>query len=212
VRSASECCRATAGRCWTLNVRILYRRVANLAKRWKTCWKEQERTPTRLSTVLSIRIRSCKKPQMGLVRLRRLTGTWQHNQAIIVSRRNPPYDFGNGKPMNRKFVILIFVALASALAGCSFNKTASMTARAGSAMTLGTYAYAAPPQRYIAERHKLEVTTSESELQKSWESAVSFCGTIQCEVLSSSIATRVGNSVPSGVISLRVTPDDLKLN
>jgi len=112
--------------------------------------------------------------------------------------------------MNRKFVILIFVALASALAGCSFNKTASMTARAGSAMTLGTYAYAAPPQRYIAERHKLEVTTSESELQKSWESAASFCGTIQCEVLSSSIATRVGNSVPSGVISLRVTPDDLK--
>jgi len=66
------------------------------------------------------------------------------------------------------------------------------------------------PQRYIAERHKLEVITSESELQKSWESAVAFCPTIQCEVVSSSITTRAGDSVPSGVISLRVAPDDLK--
>jgi Domain of unknown function (DUF4349) len=71
-------------------------------------------------------------------------------------------------------------------------------------------ASAGSSQRYIAERHKLEVITSESELQKSWESAVAFCGTIQCEVVSSSITTRVGDSIPSGVISLRVAPDDLK--
>jgi hypothetical protein len=69
---------------------------------------------------------------------------------------------------------------------------------------------AASPQRYIAERHKLEVITSESELQKSWESAVAFCGTIRCEVISSSITTRASDSVPSGVISLRVAPDDFK--
>jgi len=70
--------------------------------------------------------------------------------------------------------------------------------------------FAAPPQRYIAERHKLEVITSEPELQKSWESAVAFCGTIQCEVVSSSITTRASDSVPAGVISLRVAPDELK--
>ena len=70
--------------------------------------------------------------------------------------------------------------------------------------------FAAPPQRYIAERHKLEVITSESELQKSWESAVAFCGTIQCEVVSSSITTRASDSVPAGVISLRVAPDEFK--
>lgn len=71
-------------------------------------------------------------------------------------------------------------------------------------------AHAASPQRFIAERHRLEIITPESELQKSWDSAVAFCGTIQCEVVSSSIATRLGDSVPSGSISLRVAPEDLK--
>lgn len=68
---------------------------------------------------------------------------------------------------------------------------------------------AAAPRRYIAERHKLEVITPESELQKSWESAVTFCGTIQCEITSSCITTRAGASLPSGSISLRVAPEDV---
>jgi hypothetical protein len=71
-------------------------------------------------------------------------------------------------------------------------------------------AFAASPQRYIAEHHKLEVITPESDLQKSWESTVAFCATVQCEVVSSSITTRAGDSLPSGIISLRVAPDDLK--
>jgi hypothetical protein len=71
-------------------------------------------------------------------------------------------------------------------------------------------ALAASPQRYIAERHKIEIITAESDLQKSWESTVAYCGTIQCEVVSSSITTRAGSSPPSGSISLRVAPDDLK--
>jgi hypothetical protein len=70
--------------------------------------------------------------------------------------------------------------------------------------------FAGPPPRYVAERHKLQVLTSESELQKSWGSTASFCGTIHCEVGSSSITTRTGESVPSGVILLRVVPDDLQ--
>jgi vacuolar-type H+-ATPase subunit I/STV1 len=68
---------------------------------------------------------------------------------------------------------------------------------------------ARPQQRYIAETHEIEIITPESELQKSWESVVSFCGTIQCEVTSSKIAARTGDSVPSGTISLRVAPQDL---
>lgn len=71
-------------------------------------------------------------------------------------------------------------------------------------------ALAASPQRFIAERHKLEIIAPEPELQKSWDSAVAFCRTIQCEVVSSSIATRLGDSAPSGAISLRVAPQDLK--
>jgi len=111
--------------------------------------------------------------------------------------------------MNRKFVILIFVALTSMATGCSYKKVAAPGSTALIEPLL-LHAIAGSPQRYIAERHKLEVITSESELQKSWESAVAFCPTVQCEVVSSSITTRAGDSIPSGVISLRVAPDDLK--
>jgi len=110
--------------------------------------------------------------------------------------------------MNRKFVILILAALTSIVTGCSYKKVAPASAPLVEAQTVR--AFAGSPQRYIAERHKLEVITSESELEKSWESAVAFCPTIQCEVASSSITTRAGDSVPAGVISLRVSPDDLK--
>ena len=65
-------------------------------------------------------------------------------------------------------------------------------------------------RRFIAERHKLEIITPEAEIQRSWESVVAFCGTIQCEVVTSSITTRTGDSVPSGTMSLRVAPEDLK--
>jgi cob(I)alamin adenosyltransferase len=113
--------------------------------------------------------------------------------------------------MNRKFVILILAVLTSMATGCGFSKTAPSTARMVELdMPMVVDAFAASPQRYIAERHKLEVITSEPELQKSWESAVAFCGTIQCEIVSSRITTRAADSVPSGVISLRVAPDDLK--
>jgi len=70
-------------------------------------------------------------------------------------------------------------------------------------------AQAAPQQRYIAERHEFEIITSESELQKSWESVVAFCATIQCEVVSSSVTARTADSIPSGTASLRVVPQDL---
>ena len=70
--------------------------------------------------------------------------------------------------------------------------------------------YAASPERFVAESHKFEIIATESELQKSWESAVSFCGTIQCEVVSSSITTRTADSAPSGNVLLRVVPEDLK--
>src|SRR6266481_1734814 len=110
--------------------------------------------------------------------------------------------------MNRKFVILVCAALTSVATGCGYKRVAPASTALTEPVML--HAFAMSPQRYIAERHKLEVITSESELQKSWESAVAFCPTIQCEVVSSSITTRAGDSVPSGVISFRVTLDDLK--
>ncbi len=68
---------------------------------------------------------------------------------------------------------------------------------------------AEPAPRYVAESHDLEIVTPESELQKSWQSAIDFCGSIQCEVISSKLTTRTEDSVPSGTIALRVVPADL---
>lgn len=65
------------------------------------------------------------------------------------------------------------------------------------------------PQRYIAERHSLEIVAPESDLPKCWEATVNFCGTLQCEVLSSKMTARTENTVPSGSVSLRVAPPDL---
>jgi len=109
--------------------------------------------------------------------------------------------------MHRKFEVLLLSALLSVAAGCSHYKSAAPVPRR---LDQAVMAFAGSPQRYVAERHTLEVITSESDLQKSWESAVAFCGTLQCEIVSSSIATKVSDSMPSGVISLRVVPDDFQ--
>jgi hypothetical protein len=124
--------------------------------------------------------------------------------------------------MNREYVALIFAALTLTATSCQ-KPSKSAAPAPGSrfegylgvfpeerAMALKAVSVYAGSQRFIAERHKLEVITSESGLQKSWESAVTFCGTIQCEVVSSNITTRTGDSLPSGAILLRVVPDDLK--
>ena len=113
------------------------------------------------------------------------------------------------RTMNSRFVVIIFGALMSMTTGCDYAKRATGSLEYASPMMMMETS-SASPQRYIAERHKLEVITPESDLQKSWESTVAFCTTIQCEVVSSSITTRVGDSLPSGIISLRVAPDDLR--
>jgi hypothetical protein len=63
--------------------------------------------------------------------------------------------------------------------------------------------------RYVAVRHKLEVVEAGSDLPKSIEAVVAFCGTIQCEVLSSSVTNETAVLSPSGNIAVRVSPSDL---
>jgi hypothetical protein len=46
-------------------------------------------------------------------------------------------------------------------------------------------------------------------LAKSVEAVVNFCGTLQCEVLSSNITGTVPGATPSGNIFVRVVPEDL---
>ena len=74
-------------------------------------------------------------------------------------------------------------------------------------ISFGGAVMAAP--RYIAMRHKLEIVESGSALAKSVEAVVTFCGTIQCEVLSSNISGTTPNATPSGSIFVRVLPQDL---
>ena len=63
-------------------------------------------------------------------------------------------------------------------------------------------------KRSIATQHRLAVVSSEIDLPKNWDAVIQFCGTIHCEVISSSIVARTQESSPSGAITLRVAPDD----
>ena len=116
--------------------------------------------------------------------------------------------------MNIRLVGLVLAGVLLTTAGCH-KKTVGTGSFAvmgggGGGAHWGRAAYMeASPQRYIAEHHTLEIIAPESQLQKSWESAIAFCGAIQCEVVSSSITTRTPISPPSGNMLLRVAPQDL---
>ena len=111
--------------------------------------------------------------------------------------------------MLRKIAVLISISLVLILPGCAKKVSMSVPPNAQDRAQSLTSS-PVPSQRFIAVRHKLEIVAPESDLSKAWESTVAFCGTIQCEVISSSITTRVRDSLPSGSISVRVTPEDLK--
>ncbi len=128
--------------------------------------------------------------------------------------------------MHRKLLNLIFVAFILNATGCRrLSHPAEMSvdraqwdSRAGMGLSsmsretgllnLEPVALAVSPQRYIAEIHKFEVIAPHAELEQSVESLLSFCATIQCEVVTSSVTTRAEDSTPSGSISLRVAPQD----
>jgi hypothetical protein len=73
--------------------------------------------------------------------------------------------------------------------------------------TLGGTVFAA--SRYIAVSHKLQIIEPGANLAKSLEAVVNFCGSIQCEVLSSNISGTTDDSIPAGSVSMRVLPQDL---
>ena len=109
--------------------------------------------------------------------------------------------------MNRGFLVVTCAAFMVIGAGC--YKRSSRVSEYMAGFTPPPAPVAEASERYIAERHKLNVITSESDLQKSWEATVAYCATIQCELVSSSITTRTAESLPTGMISLRVAPADL---
>jgi hypothetical protein len=81
-------------------------------------------------------------------------------------------------------------------------------ARFQSASGLASGPPPSPQQRFIAEGHEIELVTSESELQKAWDSIVAFCATVQCEVITSNVTTNAERQTPSGHVNVRIAPED----
>src|SRR5712672_1578315 len=91
----------------------------------------------------------------------------------------------------------------SGLASLEYNVLLRSSGAGGGRGTV----FAAP--RFVAVRHKLEIVEPSSGLTKSIEAVVAFCGTLQCEVLSSSNTNETAVLSQSGNIAARVAPPDL---
>jgi hypothetical protein len=132
---------------------------------------------------------------------------WHQQEVHCCGRLNAE----EGKAMIRELLALVLGGLLLTATGCEKRAVVSPLKVGGAGG--GGMGYVnlqpAPLQRYVAERHEFEIITPESELQKSWESVIAFCATIQCEVISSSVTARTVDSIPSGTVSLRVALQDL---
>jgi Domain of unknown function (DUF4349) len=113
--------------------------------------------------------------------------------------------------MSRKVASLLLTILTLIATGCAKRAVLPPAVSRSNFLTakLQPAAFVTGSQRFIAERDKIEIVTPEPQLERSWQSVVAFCGTIRCEVVSSSITMRTSDSAPSGNISLRVAPEDL---
>lgn len=63
-------------------------------------------------------------------------------------------------------------------------------------------------QPFIQTTHTFELVSKESSLPENYQSILSFCASIRCEVQQSAIKARARNSPPSGYLFLRVFPQD----
>jgi Domain of unknown function (DUF4349) len=116
--------------------------------------------------------------------------------------------------MLRPRIALIFLVVLVA-GGCGAHKAVAPASsdvqleakRTYVAVMGGRSALAA--SRYLAVRHRLAIVVAGSELPKALEAVTGFCGTIQCEVVSSNVTSQTGESAPAGNLSLRVRPADV---
>ncbi len=106
----------------------------------------------------------------------------------------------------RELLALIATCGVLVTAGCNRTGTSQYSSAKAGMPIMADYSRTT---RFIAERHRLDIVAPESELPAAWQSVVSYCGTLRCEVLSSSITAKTHESVPIGSVSLRIVPDDL---
>jgi len=124
--------------------------------------------------------------------------------------------------MSYKFTTLAFSFLSLGFAGCQMAHKSTAVDRAETASYMTVSGLAGSPRnamylsgvlpdashRFIAVRHKVEILSREAELPKGWESIISFCASIQCEVTASSLTARTRDFSASGSIVMRVAPQD----
>jgi hypothetical protein len=109
----------------------------------------------------------------------------------------------------KKAAPVVYVNSGSADKGSTHSYARSEMAVSPSVMGGGGGVSVLAASRYLAVRQKLVVVAPGAELAKSVEAVIAFCGTIQCEVISSNITSQTGEAAPWGSVSLRVRPGDV---
>jgi len=110
------------------------------------------------------------------------------------------------KAVTYQRMVSVDTAQTSGLAGHASREFLAL-ARQSSGFGGGGAVLAA--SRFVAVRHKLEIVEPSSGVAKSMEAVLAFCGTILCEVLSSSVTNETAILSPSANIAARVAPQDL---
>lgn len=67
----------------------------------------------------------------------------------------------------------------------------------------------APLQRYLAIRQDLNVEVAPEQLAESWGKVRDLCGTLRCELLSSSLLRETPQQAGNATLEMRVEPADV---
>jgi hypothetical protein len=130
-------------------------------------------------------------------------------------------------------ILLLILAAALALGGCNRNggETAAVTAAEPGGAAYGgvmrmkkmeaesapapasppaaDQAQGAPLQRYLAVRQDLNVEVPPEQLADAWGKVRDLCGTLQCELLSSSLLRETPQQPGNAMLEMRVAPADV---
>jgi hypothetical protein len=129
----------------------------------------------------------------------------------------------------RPGVLLLVLAAALSLGGCKRSdnetsaaaepavayggsmrmKSARLEAAAPPAATVSDQAQDAPLQRFLAVRQELDVEVPPEQLADAWGKVRELCGTLQCELLSSSLLRETPQQPGNAMLEMRVAPADV---
>ena len=129
----------------------------------------------------------------------------------------------------RPGVLLLVLAAALSLGGCKRSdnetsaaaepavayggsmrmKSARLEAATPPAATVSDQAQDAPLQRFLAVRQELNVEVPPEQLADAWGKVRELCGTLQCELLSSSLLRETPQQPGNAMLEMRVAPADV---